>query len=161
MQWLRENFPEVAKKIEREQAVASIRRVRKEDYEQYPLRRADAGETAWTFILPGLPPSFNEFSGRHWASLRRIKAKYRKNLGAAAVADRIPYAEGKRRVDIQLTLSKGRKPPDHDNVMKVLADGLVGVGLLIDDGPDWLAWGDYSIRRGSPIETAIGLRNLD
>jgi Holliday junction resolvase RusA-like endonuclease len=52
-----------------------------------------------------------------------------------------------RKVDIVITLGKGHKRMDKDNVWKVALDGLKAAGVIVDDSEKWLVRGEVEYHR--------------
>lgn len=153
---LREKFPEV---YERER-----RRVgpdRGLESSATLLREARPGETGpWIVEIPGwCPPSINRYYHGHWAERARTKKRAAETVAAACLAAGPPLAATKRRLSIRLTLPKGRRAPDEDNIGKALRDGLTACGALVDDSPEWCETGAYEIDRG-PLKTTLTLEDV-
>lgn len=153
---LREKFPEV---YERER-----RRVgpdRGLGSSAIPLREARPGETGpWIVEIPGwCPPSINRYYHGHWAERARAKKRAAETVAAACLAAGPPLATTKRRLSIRLTLPKGRRAPDEDNIGKALRDGLTACGAIVDDAPEWCETGAYEIDRG-PLKTTLTLEDV-
>jgi len=96
------------------------------------------GPGPWRIEIRGWRPHLlNELRGAsigHQTGMKRADAKqlYSHLLGV------VPAATGKRLVRLTLVYLKGQRHPDHDNVWKSLLDGLVTIGALVDDGPEWV-----------------------
>ena len=126
-----------------------------------PLRSADAHESGpWQFSLSELPGNFNEFAGRHWSVKNRVKNRTRCAVGVACFADGVPRATGRRRVSIALELPAGRTAPDHDNLLKTLWDALTACGAIVDDSPEWIEGGGYTIEIGEKVLTVVTLEKV-
>lgn len=157
---LREKFPEV---YERERAIrapstspTSIDCGRA----ACALREAEPGESGpWVVEIPGWrPPSLNRYLSDHWMRRRTMKRKVATIVAEACILAGVPRATTRRKVSIRLAVPSGRHP-DHDNITKALYDGLVAVGALVDDGPDWCETGRYETKRGK-LKTTITLEAI-
>lgn len=106
-----------------------------------PLRLLPTADPAdlgpWQFRFRGLPANLNSYLGAHWSAKHRQKKRTYAYIHAACLDCGVPTATARLAVTVRLTLARGRKPPDHDNLLKALLDGLVAAGALVDDGPDW------------------------
>ncbi len=117
---------------------------------------------SWSFMVPNfIPTSTNVLLGMHPMKRGRVK-----NGDMALIAHyfreaEIPKALGKRRVDLALTTGPRGGILDRDNACKVLADGLVKCGALLDDKPGLLEWGTYSCVRGPARMTVITLHEVE
>ncbi len=89
-------------------------------------------------LLKWTPPSINQFVSKHWSALYRAKNRAAKYLWIEALAQGVPRAKGRRRLAIEVHGAATGRPPDADNLLKVLLDSCVKAGLLTDDGPSGL-----------------------
>ncbi len=71
----------------------------------------------------------------------------------AALVFRVPKATGKRRVSLVFTVQKGKPKPDPDNLVKVVLDGLVKAGVLVDDSDEWCQLGGIRMEVGKHPKT--------
>ena len=156
---LREKFPEIyAREMER-------RRVAGNAVERgssvIPLRETRPGETGpWIVEIPGwCPPSINRYYHGHWAERARTKKRAIETVALACRLADLPLAATRRRLSIRLTLPKGRRAPDEDNIGKGLRDGLTAYGAIVDDAPEWCETGAYEIDRG-PLKTTMTLEDV-
>lgn len=90
----------------------------------------------WTVTITGWQPVLlnklmHAATRGSWA-VKKLKAKDRHELDKHTYW--IPRAKGKRRVTLTWI---GRGKPDDDNCWKSLLDGMVALGLLRDDSPEW------------------------
>src|SRR5262245_584319 len=85
------------------------------------------------------PPLANQWRGRHWSVAHRLRRAAAQLLGAYALQQRVPRATTRRKVSVLVTLGPRQRPCDTDAYDKLLLDGLVGAGLLVDDGAGGLA----------------------
>ena len=91
----------------------------------------------WTIRLDTVTPSLNQVRNQHWSS----RALDKKILGWMLVGalnriNRIPLADGKRRLTI---VRHGKKALDKDNLfggMKDLVDCIKARKLILDDNPN-------------------------
>ncbi len=81
-------------------------------------------------------------------------------IALEALAQRIPVATGKRRLDLAFTVGKRGRAPDADNLLKSLLDGLVRARLLLDDDAHGLQLGEIVVVRGPTKGTRIALTDL-
>jgi Holliday junction resolvase RusA-like endonuclease len=93
------------------------------------------------------PTSLNKLVG-HWARRARLKRGDRERVLAAAIDQQIPWAAGKRRVSLIVTLGKGQKKMDPDNCWKSLLDSLCAASLIVDDSDRWCELGGIEWKRG-------------
>lgn len=103
--------------------------------------------SAVMFVPNWIPTSLNKSIRRHWSEASRQKKAEAALIGAAAKAQDVPPAGGKRRVDLHVILPPGRKKLDDDNAWKSVLDGLVKAKLLIDDRREWKENGDITYSR--------------
>jgi hypothetical protein len=117
--------------------------------------------TTYTLVIPDfLPATLNQLLGLHWAERNRRKQSDAEFVYVYAAAAGIPRATGHRRVDLVITLEKGRRRPDRDAWWKVVLDSCVTAGLLVDDGPRWCTPGTVRYARGETA-TAITLTETE
>jgi hypothetical protein len=112
-------------------------------------------------ILDGIqPPTLNQLMrGRIRDRIRLGKAFRAIVIGMARNQGLVP-AKGKRRVNICVTLPKGKRAPDPDALYKSVGDSLVKAGLLKGDSYRWVQWGTVEFLRGSELSTSIYLEDL-
>jgi len=105
-------------------------------------------------------PSLNTFLRIHWAERKRIKDEFTHCVWALANESRIPPMKC---ICISATLYHSTKRKrDLDNfeatLKKVTQDSLVRIGLIPDDTPEHVSWGEivFGIDKDSPrIELVI------
>lgn len=105
------------------------------------------------FTIPSVPPSLpNERT--HWKRRAQVMRDWRKIVWAFATANRIGRVAciSPATVSVFFTLPRGG---DADNHVKPVLDGLVGAGLIQDDGPPHLFELRLRSRRGSPAQTFV------
>ena len=96
------------------------------------------GPGPWRIEIQGWHPTLlNRLAGAsigHQTGIKRADAKqlYSHLLGV------VPEAKGRRLVRLTLVYRRQCDWPDRDNVWKSLLDGLVKIGALVDDGPEWV-----------------------
>ena len=87
----------------------------------------------WTYRLPGIPPSNNQYIGRtNYREYQRVKKMWAERVGLCC---RPKPPEPLRRAVVTLTYhfaDKRRRDPDNFSG-KMLLDGLVRAGILADD----------------------------
>jgi hypothetical protein len=116
---------------------------------------------AWSIAIPGFQPtSLNRLLG-HPMARHRLKSRDAATIDRACLLAGVPRArisrreredrktlnvpawvEGdpvprRRHVRLEITLAKGQRAPDSDNVWKALLDVLVSAGMLFDDSRQW------------------------
>ncbi len=103
-------------------------------------------------------PSLNSLLSGHWS--KRMKLKREAKEMVRTYGTFIPYAEGKRRVDLYITLSARQKKRDPDGEgWKALFDALTHSKLLIDDSEEYVEMGTITYDRGE-TKTVIYLTDL-
>lgn len=145
----------LAKQIKERMGIAGPRKARKQrGAKRVPLPVTEA--RSWKFTIPAfLPPSGNRLLQMHWGKRTRYKqACY--DLVAYYGRD-IPKAKSKRMVLITMVRFGQRKKLDTDNARKIVGDGLVKCGLLMDDGPDFATFAEPVQVRGEGCSTTIQL----
>lgn len=125
------------------------------------LREAKPGETGpWIVEIPGwVPPSINRYHHGHWAERSRVKKRAGRTVSEACFLAGVPRATTRRRLSIRLTLPRGRKAPDEDNIGKALRDGLTACGAIVDDAPEWIETGTYATETGE-LKTTLTLEDV-
>jgi hypothetical protein len=94
---------------------------------------------AWSIRLDHFHvTSLNTMLRGHWRVRADAAHETRTHLsvGRKLMPWTVPQATGRRRVTIRVNYT-GNRPPDDDNVRKLLLDGLVKEGLLVDDSYQW------------------------
>lgn len=107
------------------------------------------------------PTRDNELLNCHW----RIKHKRKTDDAAmvmmyAIVANVMP-ATGKRRVSLEIVLKGRQKTTDEWAYHKSLMDALVKCRMLVDDSPQFVAWGGTTYSRGGEAGTTIILEDME
>lgn len=126
------------------------------------LRRREPNETGpWRIEIPGwCPPSLNRLLESHYMRRWRMKQQAHEVIANACLAADVPRADECRRVSILMTLPPGRRQQDEDNPAKVIRDGLVACGALVDDRRRWCVTGDYPEAEVGPLMTTIVLESM-
>jgi DNA-directed RNA polymerase specialized sigma24 family protein len=134
---------------------------------QYHRRKAVRslieGMVQYTLFVPRWRPTLvNQFIGRHWAKVYKMKQTDIELVTAYARISGIPKAKTRRRVSLEVNLTGRQKPFDEDAPWKFLLDGLVLAGLLVDDSPEWAEMGTVRCIRNERQEagTCIILTDL-
>lgn len=89
-------------------------------------------------VIPGTPPSLNQWSRMHWAKAARIKKQWENDILWAFLAigrtwkkDEFPYQKAHVKVTYYFTTNRRR---DADNLnLKFILDGIVKAGIIKDD----------------------------
>lgn len=103
--------------------------------------------TSWTLRLPQLTARVNELLG-NWARAAKLKKRDRRLVALAWLeAGGVP-ATGRRRVDVEITLTPRQRGTDPDAFFKSLLDSLVACGALFDDAAAWCQLGEVTFTRG-------------
>lgn len=105
------------------------------------------------------PMSDNVYCKGHWSIRYRKKKEDAEFVSAYATQSNIPKAETKRRVSVEVIVSKGRTP-DPTNILKSLMDALVSCKLLVDDNAEWSELGGVLVKKGADARTIIILEDL-
>jgi hypothetical protein len=104
------------------------------------------------------PLKLNALMGRHPMVIHRLKqADYER---VAYCYQLFPKARYKRRVSLTIILGPRQRGGDPDSYLKVLGDGLVQCGQLVDDSAKWVEWAPVQFRRGPEMGTEICLEDL-
>lgn len=114
----------------------------------------------WVVEIPGwVPPSWNPTLGRHWSVGAKVKKRVAHVVAVACLVAQVPKATTRRRLSIHLSLPRGRKAPDEDNIGKALRDALSACGAIRDDAPEWVESGPYTQSVGS-LGTILRLEEI-
>jgi hypothetical protein len=116
-----------------------------------------------TIHIPNwLPTSDNKLSGCHWNSARTRKIGDMNMIADCVYKLGIPKAQGKRMVEIVLTIGKGKRGrrPDPTNFYKSVMDALVQIDQLIDDNSEYMSHLPTRIEKGEITSTTIYLTDL-
>ena len=103
------------------------------------------------------PPSLNQYIGKHWSIGYNLKNECKQLV--LAYSRHIPQATTKRSVQMHVVLGKGMREHDADNTQKLILDGLVHAGMLVDDSPKWVEFLGVTYERGVH-QTIITLEDL-
>ena len=95
----------------------------------------------------------------HWSEANRRKKSDAQMLAVCAYNAKIPKATGKRRVEIIITRTRGRKA-DPDAYHKSVLDGLTRTGYLKDDSQEWAECPPALILSGKQKSTTIKITDL-
>jgi hypothetical protein len=115
----------------------------------------------YTFSIPNyLPARLNEIMWCHWRVVASRKKLDANTVAYYAIANRIPRAECRRRLDLHITLPPRGRKGDEGNWWKSIEDALVHAGMLIDDNDKWYEKGKVTFCRGPAKATLITLTNL-
>lgn len=106
-----------------------------------------------------LPHSVNQLVGGHWGQGAQAKGADMLRIRLECVAQGIERARGRRRLSVVFVQRMGRLA-DPDNRLKILLDGLVAAGVLIDDSQEWLQLGTVEVIRGPGKSTRCILEDI-
>lgn len=122
-------------------------------------------DTIYRIEVPGIPPSPNASSGRHWGTIARDRRKFRGDAKLLALPFVRARGQPLDRVRITITIVRhGGRPFDPDaaiSLVKPIIDGIVDAGLLRDDGPRYVEYAPAQQRLGPHKMTIIELVELD
>jgi hypothetical protein len=104
------------------------------------------------------PTSLNKLMRMHWAARNKLVKADKALIAAYSIGK--PKAEGKRRVSLHIVLSGRQRATDPDNNHKLINDGLVSCGMLVDDTVEFVEIGTVAFSRGNVTETIIKLEDL-
>ena len=98
----------------------------------------------WSLTLPMIPASMNARERQsHWVRRRELQ-QITRAVSVLAREQRIPEAQGKRRVFVTIHKTKRSRvtddPANRDSRAKSILDAMVATGLLVDDSDEWLDW---------------------
>lgn len=106
------------------------------------------------------PLKLNAIIGRHPMKIHKLKqADYDFLAHVFRFQIPIPKAVCKRRVSLTIILGPRQRGGDPDSYLKVLGDGLVQCGQLVDDSQQWVEWASVQFRRGPEMGTEIVLED--
>lgn len=121
----------------------------------------------YEIVIPDfLPTSLNKLLRMHWS--KRLKVQQSEwDLIAyyCAGSDNNPgirralAPDRRRRVHLQFEHT-GKRPPDPDNLLKTVIDGLVKCGRLVDDSQKWLDLETPTVVRGPRRRTVILMEDV-
>ena len=116
---------------------------------------------AWTVEIPDwTPPPLNKLMRMHWGVAARHKRAVYGLIDVMLWKHRVPRAEGRRRVSVAVTVAGRSGIPDADGILKLLLDGLVRCGALVDDSAKWCELGAVTVDRGPARSTRITLEDI-
>lgn len=105
-----------------------------------------------------IPAALNQYVGRHWAVMAKMKKHDRLIIGV--YCRKFEAATTKRRLDSHYVLSKGMKARDPDSYYKSQNDALVKARMLVDDSPKWVELGNVTYSRGPKKMTILTLTDI-
>lgn len=106
------------------------------------------------------PARLNELLNAHWSQRGRRKREDRDIIAAESLAQGIPRAAGRRRVELAITLAPRQRAADPDAYWKSLLDGMVKAGLLTDDNRQGCELGSVRFARGARRATEIIITDI-
>ena len=111
-------------------------------------------------VLNWHPTRLNRLVGSHWAKASRLKRFDAQVIACSVLGARVPRAKFKRRVSLEITLTKGQRAGDPDAYWKSVLDGLVACEALVNDSHVWCSLGEVTFVRGEVPKTVILLENM-
>ena len=112
------------------------------------------------FVPRWHPAKVNELLRGHWSKGNRLKKRDRTLVWSYAKDAKIPHAEGKRRLCVEIILDKGQRGGDVDAYHKSLCDALKHARLIKDDNRQWLEIAPVAFGRDELWGTEITLEDL-
>ena len=106
------------------------------------------------------PARDNQLVGANRYAAGQLKRSDAKMVGSYANFANIPKAEGRRRVQLQITLKGAQKQTDPMAYAKSCLDALVKCGLLVDDTDRYVEWVPPSYNRIGEARTVIVLEDI-
>ena len=90
-------------------------------------------------IIPGIPPSLNEWSRMHWAKAARLKKQWEHDVYycAYSVRPKTPIKFAKVKITYFFKTNRHRDIVDNYSP-KFLMDGIVKAGVLVDDRTEYV-----------------------
>ena len=110
--------------------------------------------------LNGHVTRLNTLFGLHWAKRNRVKHDDMEWIAIECCNQGVTRAATKKRVSIVVTCGPKGRMPDPDAFLKVILDGLVRCGALVDDSSKWCEIGDLFVVRGTVRSTTITLEDV-
>lgn len=107
------------------------------------------------------PARLNQFIGRAWPVVARLKKIDRTIVTAEARNAGVPLATTRRHVGLTIVLGPRGRASDPDAYWKSLLDALVCAGLLVDDSAKFVAYDCPTFERGPARLTRVLLTDLD
>lgn len=110
-----------------------------------------------------LPPSANQFIGRHWRELDRLKKETANYISFYAYMARAKMVDHQYRPvrEVMVFAEYTTHEPDPDNLNKVLRDSLKRCRLIVDDSSKWATFHEPRVTKGAVKKTEILLRDLE
>ncbi len=112
------------------------------------------------FVEGWIPATLNSLMRGHWSKGHRLKRSDRQVIGLAARLAGVPRATNRRRVNLRVTLERGKRAPDPDALWKSTLDALVHAGALRNDSAAWCVPGEVTFGRGPRRATRIELEDV-
>ncbi len=106
------------------------------------------------------PTPLNKLMRMHWGRRCKVKREAYVLVLLGCHLNGVPKAKGRRRVSIAVTVAGRSGIPDADGVLKLLLDGLVRCGALVDDSGRWCELGEVWVGRGPARRTVIVLEDI-
>lgn len=110
------------------------------------------------FIQDWHPTTLNKLLSLHWSRAGKLKKADKAVIWPYSFG--IPNAEGKKSVEIIITLAGPGRSPDPDAYLKTVGDALVACGKLKDDNIHGVEWLPVKLERGKRKATKIVLRDM-
>lgn len=97
--------------------------------------------------VQGKLPSGNPYARTHWGKQTKLKKVWLLATGAAVAEAGLKEWRPKGKVRIAFEVHRNRKLDEANAIMtidKLIIDRLVGAGILVDDSPKYVEWGEYT-----------------
>lgn len=120
-----------------------------------------------TLTLNFVPLSVNKLLAMHHMKAHKAKSVDMQAISLEVKSQNIPKATGKRKLKVTCIKNrlkdgkrKGGRLGDPDNVQKVILDGLVKAGVLVDDSAQWLQLEQPVMVAGDCEKTIIEIEDI-
>ena len=118
----------------------------------------------YLLVIPRWHPTpLNRLLKCHWGTAAKRKRSDWEIVAGHFLAERIPPAEGKRRLSVWLSLRPGQRAADPDAYHKTLLDALTACGALVDDNRQGVELPPVEFFRGTAGDwgTMLVLEDVD
>jgi hypothetical protein len=119
----------------------------------------ERGPGRWAIMIANWHPASDNIRAKGLKQWMRAKKRDREIIRDwLCDYGRVPRATGRRRLAV--AISKSGPMLDPQNCLKSLCDALVSVGLLVDDGPDFLELVAPTAGRGKITSTTLTIEDV-